>query len=274
MRCKYIIICLSSCDGRVANPLSTSYDGRVANPLSTSYDGRVANPLSCFFIILYYIILYYIMIKSQDDKQKIEVAISFLFQLYRVVVSSFLILFVPQKCDNDLCSYSDNLESDNNTYTFGLAMNFFTMLIFLMLYMVELNREKFLIKYLEVNDNLPYDNESVEKALEKIDSKRKNKLWKLDYYYQNIGKISIFSFITNSVVSSVIIYDYYLDNQTTTTLVTNILFMATKIYDVYVTVYTDKNIFYSAYLQRKLQFNDVDPQKMITIEPSAPEIYM
>jgi hypothetical protein len=212
------------------------------------------------------------MIQSQDDKQKIQVFISFMFQLYRVIVSSFLILFVPQKCDDDLCTYSENFVSENNVYTFGLVMNFFTMILFFFLYMVELKREKFLIKYLEVNDNLPFDNESVGKALENIDTNRKNKLWKLDYYYQNIGKVSIITFVTNSVVSSIIIYDYYLDSQTTTTLITNILFMATKIYDVYVTVYTDKNIFYSAYLQRKLQFNDVDPRKRITLKPSAPEI--
>jgi hypothetical protein len=71
----------------------------------------------------------------------------------------------------------------------------------------------------------------------------------------------------------VVIYQYYLDNQTTTTFVTNIIVMISKLGDVYTTVNTEKNIFYSAYLKGKVQFNDVDPDKNIhTLEPSAPSL--
>ena len=34
--------------------------------------------------------------------------------------------------------------------------------------------------------------------------------------------------------------------------------MITKIMDIYQTVNTEKNIFYSSYLREKVQFNDVD----------------
>ena len=34
--------------------------------------------------------------------------------------------------------------------------------------------------------------------------------------------------------------------------------------------YTKPNIFYSAYLKNKVQFNDVDPDKVIQTTPSAP----
>jgi hypothetical protein len=65
----------------------------------------------------------------------------------------------------------------------------------------------------------------------------------------------------NSIVSGFVVYEYYLDNQTTSTYITNILFMTTKLGDIYAIANTEQNIFYSAYLKNKLQYNDVDPDK-------------
>ena len=73
-------------------------------------------------------------------------------------------------------------------------------------------------------------------------------------------------FAFNTILSGFVVYEYYLDNQTTSTYITNILFMITKLADVYSTVNTEQNIFYSAYMKGKIQFNDVDPNKRILIE--------
>jgi hypothetical protein len=49
--------------------------------------------------------------------------------------------------------------------------------------------------------------------------------------------------------------------------------MGLKVTDVYSTVNTKKNIFYSAYLKNKVQFNDVDPDKIQDIEsPKVEEL--
>ena len=48
--------------------------------------------------------------------------------------------------------------------------------------------------------------------------------------------------------------------------------MSLKVYDVYNTVNTKPNIFYSAYLKNKVQYNDVDPDKVIVVEEIKPEI--
>ena len=40
---------------------------------------------------------------------------------------------------------------------------------------------------------------------------------------------------------------------------------SSKVYDVFNTVNTKPNIFYSAYLKNKVQFNDVDPDKVVVI---------
>ena len=41
--------------------------------------------------------------------------------------------------------------------------------------------------------------------------------------------------------------------------------MVTKMSDVYSNVNTEKNVFYSAYLKGKVQYNDVDPDKIKTL---------
>jgi hypothetical protein len=42
--------------------------------------------------------------------------------------------------------------------------------------------------------------------------------------------------------------------------------MVMKLADVYSTVHTEQNIFYSAYLKSKVQFNDIDPNKVIELK--------
>lgn len=200
-------------------------------------------------------------LSDQNFTQKVGAATTLAVELYRVLVSSFLILFVPQKCGDHVCSYSENLVLENELYSAGIVLNFITMIWFLALYYIEIKRENKLITYLDVNKNMPTDNDSVGECLDKLDDVRKNAIWKLDKMYQRGAYSAMIVFAGNSIVSGIVIYNYYLDNQTTTTLVTNILFMVTKLYDIYVTVHTDRNIFYSAYLRSKVQFNDVDPKK-------------
>jgi hypothetical protein len=132
-----------------------------------------------------------------------------------------------------------------------------------MLYAVEIKRENKLITYLEVNTEKAFDNDSVGQALNHLSLERRKSIMYLDKMYQMIGKTSVVMFVSNTILSGIVIYNYYLDNQTTSTYITNILFMSTKIYDVYSNSTSDENIFYSAYLKTKVQYNDVDPSKFI-----------
>jgi hypothetical protein len=202
-------------------------------------------------------------INDQDFNQKINTTITVCIELYKVMVSSLLILFVPQKCDDHVCTYSENMVVDNHLYTGGLVINFITLFVFVMLYAVEIKRENKLITYLEVNPVKAFDNESVGQALNHLSLERKKSIMYLDKMYQLIGKTTVVMFVSNTILSGIVIYNYYLDNQTTSTYITNILFMSTKIYDVYSNSTSDENIFYSAYLKTKVQYNDVDPNKFI-----------
>jgi hypothetical protein len=206
-------------------------------------------------------------LEDQDFNQKVAVSIAVVLELYRVLVSSFLVLFVPQKCDDHVCSLSENMVFEHDLYNAGLVFNFITMASFLAMYTLEIKRENRLITYLEVNKSVASDNNSVGTALEKLPQDKRDSIWQLDKYYMYSGRASIVIFIINTILSGFVVYEYYLDSQTTSTYITNILFMVTKLADVYANVNTDKNVFYSAYMKGKIQYNDVDPNKLVSPLP-------
>ena len=209
---------------------------------------------------------------NQDLIQKISIVPVVGVELYKVMVSSFLILFVPQKCGDHVCQLNENLVFENKLYNTGMVLNFITMFSFIVLYFLEVKRENRLISYLENNPKRPFDNDSVGKILELLPIEKSASILSLDRYYQKMGCFILFMFLLNSIVSGVVVYEYYLDNQTTTTFITNILFMITKLSDIYVTVNTEQNVFYSSYLKGKIQFNDVDPDKLLKIEDKKDEM--
>lgn len=200
---------------------------------------------------------------DQDFNQKMNVFTTLILEIYRVLMGAFLVAFVPQKCGNDICSLSQNISRNDAVSQTAVGLNAFTMLSFLILYFVEVKRENKLITYLEVNRFTPVDNESVGTALENLATDKKQQIWNYDGYYQKAGYLSTFAFVINAGLSSYVVYSHYLDNKTVTVYLTNLLFMGLKVVDVFSTVNTKKNIFYSAYLKNKVQFNDVDPDKLI-----------
>ena len=198
---------------------------------------------------------------SQDTKQKINVAISFGLEFYRVLMGCLLIVFVPQKCDDEICGFGENIFNGKILTDVAFYFNLVTCLVFCIFYNYEIKRENMLINYLEVNDDLPNDNDEVGKMLLKLPREKKESILKMDGVYQLFGYICMVFFLINTVFSGVPIFIHYLDNKTVTVYITNVMFLAFKINDAYAVVNTDKNIFYSAYLSTKLQFNDVDPDK-------------
>ena len=201
---------------------------------------------------------------SQDTNQKIGVTIAVAVEIYRALIASFLILFVPQKCGDHVCSFSENAETGPDPlYNAGFVFNFLTMATFLALYYAEVRREVKLIAYLDVNPSRPSDNESVGQVLEKIQPQHKESILYYDSLYVKAGYLTIGCFTINSILSGLVVYKYYLDDKTTTTFITSLLFVIQKLQQVYVTLKTEKNIFYSAYLSSKVQYNDLDKDKIV-----------
>lgn len=195
---------------------------------------------------------------NQDSKQHINSTITFLIEIYRVIMGSFLVIFIPQECNGQLCSFNENISPKEDIKTICLYINLITFLSLLITYIIEYYRELSLIKYLEVNRFKTNDNDSIGETLMFLPDKKKEKLWKIDKNYKNAAYVSLGFFLINSILSCISIFTHFLDSKTITVLLTNFLFIIFKIYDIYVTVNTKKNIFFSAYLKKKIQFNDVD----------------
>jgi hypothetical protein len=198
------------------------------------------------------------VVDNQDTSQRNSVIVSVLIELYRVISCSLLILFIPQKCDDHMCSVSENLTWESELYNVAIVFNFITLFAFCPFYFLEIRRENRFIKYLDVNPKLPSDNASVEKSLQILTGDKKDKLVEIDRDYQRGAYCMIFIYAINAILSGIVVNQYYIGSQTTTSLITYILFILSKLANVYEIAHTDEYVFYSAYLKTNLQYNDTD----------------
>jgi len=200
-------------------------------------------------------------IYNQDFQQKVIMCVNVSLELYRVMVSSLLVLFVPQDCNGHICSIFENINSNDN-YKIYLIMNYITAGCFMMVYIAEIRREEKLIKLLEVNNTISTDSDSVGKRIERLPEYKKQQIFYINLQYQYLSYLSMIVFTVNTIMSSIIIYKHSLGNQTLINLTTNILFMISKLTNILGIINTEKNIFFSAYLNTKVQFNDLDPREI------------
>lgn len=213
---------------------------------------------------LYQRINTFITVKNQNLYQRFIVLINILFEFYRVISCSLLILFIPQKCGNNICSINDKLQWNSTFYGISLTYNFVTLFIFCFLYFLEMRRENVLIKYLDVNPGLPYNKADVEKLLELMPVNKKEKVICVHKYYQKYANIMIYVYTINAILSGLIISKYRIPNQTLSTFITYILFILIKLNNVYSIANTEEYTFYSAYLTTNMQFNDIDNKYKIS----------
>ena len=210
-----------------------------------------------------------VTMSDQDFKQKSAVYIGFLLELYRVIMGSMLVIFVPQNCGDHICGMFENTTVVPEVYTTAIVMNVYSLVCFLIMYTVEIKRENRLISYLEVDKHLPFDNDSIEDALVKLPDDKHASILAYDGYYLHSGYLALSAFVLNAGISGYVVFVNYLDDKTMTVYLTNILFMALKVKETYDIVNTKKNIFYSAYLTDRIQFNAVDKDHLIETDDSS-----
>ena len=210
-------------------------------------------------------------LKDQDFMQKFNVSISFVLELYRVLMGTMLIMFVPQKCGEGMCGLTDNMFKSTDVYSANAGINIATLIAFVYLYVVEVRRENTLINYLDINKEFACDNDAVGEALLLLPDKKRHLVLNLDKSYQHASYIALFFFLANTIFSGYSVYYNYLDSKTTSVFITNVLFLAGKLIQTNSLANTEENVFYSAYLTDRIQYNYVDPDK-ISIENQSAEI--
>ena len=202
--------------------------------------------------------------KVSDNTQRFNIAIGFFGEVYKALVASMLIMFVPQDCAGESCGMTERLfAGSDGLYMAASCTNVMTLLGFMYLYYIEILRENSMIELLEFDRELPKDNESVGEALVKLGPEKVSKLHLLDSKYRHAGYMAMAAFVVNTVLSAIPIINHKLDAKTYTVLVTNAGFIIGKLMEVFEVVNTPENVFYSSYLMERSQFNQVDPDHLI-----------
>jgi hypothetical protein len=198
-----------------------------------------------------------------DRYQPLITGITIILECYRVFTGTLLVVFVPGVCNGKRCLPIENYQKGDTVYRVGFVFNFITLLCFINLYRVELMREHKFNHYLRIDHHAPTDSESVGKELVKLGEKRQQNILIINREYQRAGVVIIVTVLINTAISIYVIVNGYLDDRQPTILATSTVLLATKLFDVLMAFNTDKNVLTSSYRRQKVQFNAVNPSKIV-----------
>ena len=209
--------------------------------------------------------------QKQNFQQTVSLVCQAVFEIYKAVTASLLIVFVTQECSDGECSAEENLHTDDGDssglkklYTVGLAFNFATLFIFMCMYILEVAREHYLIAYLEENKEALITNEAVGEALRFLEPQKLKTVLSIEKYYKVVGGLAIVMYLTNIILSAIIIWHYSAGFYTWISFLTLTLFIAKKFVATYFLITAEANVYLSAYMVNPLQYNDVDPKHKLS----------
>ena len=198
------------------------------------------------------------MVKINEDiKQRIKVVGIFFLQSYKILMGTMSSIFIPQNCGDTMCTLTDNYNNSELYHKSLFYCNVFSMFLFLCSYLIELRREEWCVKYLDIDNDYP-DN-----CLKEIIVKEK----KLDKYMDRINKvyyntlcITAFIYFVNVLMTIKMINTNYHNNSTLSCFVSFTLLVLMKLYNSLSvgrrSVKDDKMM--SAYMSEFVSFNVLD----------------
>lgn len=162
-----------------------------------------------------------------DTKQRITTFFSMCLEFYKVLMGTFLVIFVPQQCNDDICTMSENFFNGTILNTAGNVCNFITFTSIGTLYFIELKRENWCIQYLDIDDEKSTNNLDTE-----IESypKYKAQMARLNTHYIRSVYAALFMMITNFVLSGVTVYQSYTGTNSITTFLSFFMLVFMKLY--------------------------------------------
>lgn len=201
---------------------------------------------------------------NNDTKERIRVAFIFGLEVYKIAMGSFLSIFIPHTCDEEVSECNMSLSSTVlGRAAFGLNAVAFTSIC--ALYAIELTRENFCIKHLDINPDLP-DTHLATIAPESL----KTKLIAWNDLYWRAASVGMVLTTSNVAVSSVFLANHYESSNTITTLLSFSILVFMKLIRSYSMAKKSKHSLraFSAYMTEFTSFNALDPDEY------GPEIEM
>ena len=142
---------------------------------------------------------------DEDIKQRIKVSGIFLLQVYKIIMGTMLSLFLPQNCGDTMCSLTDNYENSEVYHKTVFYWNSFSGLLFMISYLIELYREEWCVKYLDIDNDIP-DNSLKHIIVKEKDLDRK--MDKLNLYYYRLLCINSFIYFVNMLLTIKMMNDF------------------------------------------------------------------
>ena len=165
-----------------------------------------------------------------DSKQRITTLLLMCLEFYKVIMGTFLIVFVPQDCNGTICTATENFFKEGNLYFGGNVCNFITFSAIGTLYFIEVKRENWCIQYLDIDD---------EKCTTNLDTeieaypKFKIEMNKLNNYYVNATYFAVLMMCINFIVSGFTVYQTYTGSNSITSFVSFFLLVSMKLYNAW-----------------------------------------
>ena len=192
-----------------------------------------------------------------DSKQRLMTTCYMFLEFYKIIMGTFLVVFVPQKCGDEICSMTDNFFNGTIINSAGNICNFVTFSSIGTLYFVEMRRENWCIKYLDMDESLSTDNldEEIERYPDyKIHMKRLN-----NYYIKSVY-FALVMMVTNFVVSGVTVYQSYAGSNSVSTFISFFMLVSMKLYSSWsvgsLSIRDERAN--SAYLKEPKTYNTID----------------
>ena len=162
-----------------------------------------------------------------DTKQRITTFFSMCLEFYKVLMGTFLVIFVPQECNGDICTMKENFFNGTVLNSAGNICNFVTFTSIGTLYIIELKRENWCIQYLDIDDEKSTNNLDTE-----IEAypKYKAQMARLNTQYIRSVYVALFMMITNFIVSGITVYQSYSGTNSITTFLSFFMLVFMKLY--------------------------------------------
>lgn len=139
-----------------------------------------------------------------DNKERIKVCILFLLQSYKVIMGSMLLIFVPRKCDEGVCTVQQNLVADDMFNRAALGFNYASIAFFLLTYIIELRRENFCVHNFDIDHDVGDNNLAI---ILKDKPKLLDSLHYHNKLYSNITKATFIVYLINFIMSNIVLYN-------------------------------------------------------------------
>jgi len=167
---------------------------------------------------------------DQDVIQRVKVCGFFFLELYKITTGTLLSLFVPQKCDEHVCTITENLNNKETYHSIVMYTNFVSMFLFLSYYIVELYREEWCVRNLDVDNN--YSDNHLKQIIIKLPNLN-DRMDKLNKIYYHLFNLNCFIYTINLGISIKLLKDNYHSSATISSFCSFVLLVLMKFYGSY-----------------------------------------